>query len=117
MTGHRGYVAVPREAFDALVQVAEYVSYGRRAVDHQPDGAPYPDAAARRALGVLDDAGLLTAKEPAHGDADAQRAFCVTAGTVMQKYFPSERWIVVLRASVGRDGCSSAKHDLCTNCG
>jgi hypothetical protein len=40
--------------------VARYVSLGRRAVDHQPDGTPYPDAKARRALGVLDDAGLLT---------------------------------------------------------
>jgi hypothetical protein len=50
-------VQVPREAFDALVRVAEYVSYGR-AVDHQPDGAPYPDALARQALGALDDAGL-----------------------------------------------------------
>jgi hypothetical protein len=61
-----GYVAVPREAFDVLVQVARYVSLGRRAVDHQPDGKPYPDAAARRALGALDDAGLLPAGgEPA----------------------------------------------------
>jgi hypothetical protein len=59
MSRESGYVAVPREAFDALVQVAEYVSLGRRAVDHQPGGKPYPDAAARRALGLLDDAGLL----------------------------------------------------------
>jgi hypothetical protein len=51
-------VQIPRDAFDALVKVAEYVSYGRGAVGHQPDGAPYPDAVARRALGALDDAGL-----------------------------------------------------------
>lgn len=70
MSRESGYVAVPREAFDALVQVATYVSLGRRAVDHQPGGAPYPDAAARRALGMLDDAGLLPATEPTHGDAD-----------------------------------------------
>lgn len=70
MSRESGYVAVPREAFDALVQVAQYVSLGRRAVDHQPDGQPYPDAAARRALGMLDDAGLLPTTEPTHGDAD-----------------------------------------------
>jgi hypothetical protein len=68
--GERGYVAIPRGAFDALVQVATYVSLGRRAVDHQPDSTPYPDAAARRALGLLDDAGLLPTTEPTHGDAD-----------------------------------------------
>lgn len=70
MSRESGYVAVPREAFDALVQVARYASLGRRAVDHQPDSAPYPDAAARRALGMLDDAGLLPTTEPTHGDAD-----------------------------------------------
>lgn len=53
-----GYVVVPREAFDGLVKVAEYVSLGRHAVDRRSDGAPYPDAAARRALGALGDAGL-----------------------------------------------------------
>lgn len=51
-------VQVPREAFNHLVRVAEYVSLGRRAVDHQPDGAPYPDATARFALGALGEAGL-----------------------------------------------------------
>jgi hypothetical protein len=70
MSPASGYVVVPREAFDALVKVATYVSLGRRAVDRQPDGAPYPDAAARRALGMLDDAGLLPTTEPTHGDAD-----------------------------------------------
>ena len=70
MSPASGYVVVPREAFDALVQVATYVSLGRRAVDHQPDGQSYPDAAARRALGMLDDAGLLPATEPTHGGLD-----------------------------------------------
>jgi beta-xylosidase len=54
---------------------------------------------------------------PAHCDADAQRVFCVTAGTVMQKYFPSERWTIVLRASVARDKRSSAQQGVCANCG
>lgn len=52
------YIQVPRDAFNALVKVAEYVSYGRSAVGHQPDGAPYPDALARRALGTLGEVGL-----------------------------------------------------------
>jgi len=52
-------VPVPCEAFDALVRIAQYVSLGRSAVDHQPDSAPYPDSTARRALGALDGAGLL----------------------------------------------------------
>lgn len=56
-------IAVPRAAFDALTKVAEYVSLGRRAVDHQPDGAPYPDAAARRALGILGDTGLRQVRD------------------------------------------------------
>lgn len=51
--------AVPRGAFEDLIRVAEYVSCGRSAVGHQPDGAAYPDATARRALGALDAAGLL----------------------------------------------------------
>ncbi len=52
-------VLVPADALADLVKVAQYVSRGRRAVDHQPDGTPYPDAVARRALGALDEAGLL----------------------------------------------------------
>lgn len=52
-------VPVPRGALADLIRVAEYVSYGRRAVGHQPDGAPYPDVEARFALGALRDAGLL----------------------------------------------------------
>jgi hypothetical protein len=54
-------VNVPRAALDDLIHVAAYVSLGRRAIDHQPDGAPYPDAVARRALGALDDTGLQDA--------------------------------------------------------
>lgn len=42
-----------------LIAVARYVSLGRGAVGHQPDGSGYPDALARRALGALHDAGLL----------------------------------------------------------
>lgn len=68
MSPASGYVVVPREAFDALVKVATYVSLGRRAADHQPDSAPYPDAAARRAIEPLADAGLLPTLEPEHGD-------------------------------------------------
>ncbi|SOE25645.1 hypothetical protein [Streptomyces sp. OK228] len=45
-----GTVSVPREALRGLVRVAEYVA----------GSEPYPDpVAARRALGALDDAGLL----------------------------------------------------------
>lgn len=50
---------VPRDTLNDLIRVAEYVSIGRGGVDHQPDGAPYPDAVARRALGALDEHGLL----------------------------------------------------------
>jgi hypothetical protein len=35
---------------------------------------------------------------PALENVDAQKLFCVTAGVVMQRYFPSERWMVVLEA-------------------
>lgn len=52
-------VEIPRGAYEDLVRVAEYVSIGRTGVNHQPDGSPYPDRAARRALGSLDAAGLL----------------------------------------------------------
>ncbi|MDX3183476.1 DUF6085 family protein [Streptomyces sp. ME02-7008A-1] len=54
-------VPVPSEAFDRLVRVAMWVSRGQ-AMAHVPDpqlGGGYPDAAARAALGALDDAGLL----------------------------------------------------------
>lgn len=47
---------VPAAVLADLVTVARYVSLGRHAVDHQPDGRPYPDAIARRALGALDEA-------------------------------------------------------------
>ncbi|WP_405479805.1 hypothetical protein [Streptomyces anulatus] len=56
-------VPVPREVFDRLVRVAMWVSRGQ-SMAHTPDpspvvGARYPDAAARKALGALADAGLL----------------------------------------------------------
>ncbi|MFI7890860.1 DUF6085 family protein [Streptomyces sp. CACIS-1.16CA] len=56
-------VPVPHEAFDRLVRVAMWVSRGQ-SMAHTPDpspliGARYPDTAARKALGALDDAGLL----------------------------------------------------------
>lgn len=51
-------VMVPREAFDRLTQVAAYVSMGRGYIGVQP----YPDATARAALGMLDQAGLLTSR-------------------------------------------------------
>jgi hypothetical protein len=38
---------------------------------------------------------------PAFPSADAQEVFCFTAGLVMQKMFPFEHWILVLRANVG----------------
>ncbi|MFI5739204.1 DUF6085 family protein [Streptomyces anulatus] len=65
-------VPVPLEAFDRLVRVAMWVSRGQ-SMAHTPDpspviGARYPDAAARQALGALDDAGLLdTYREKASG--------------------------------------------------
>lgn len=49
-------VTIPREAFDGLVKVAQYVSMGRRYVGVE---GPYPDATARMALGALHDAGAL----------------------------------------------------------
>ncbi|MGW9299567.1 hypothetical protein ACWHA3_01915 [Streptomyces cyaneofuscatus] len=54
-------VPVPPRAFDRLVRVAMWVSRGR-SMAHTPDpqiSGSYPDAAARFALGALDDAGLL----------------------------------------------------------
>lgn len=47
---------VPLEALRDAAKVLAYVSAGRGYVDVEP----YPDALARRALGALDDAGLLT---------------------------------------------------------
>lgn len=46
---------VPRRLIEQLRVIAAYVSLGRRAVDRQPDGAPYPDAQARFALAELGD--------------------------------------------------------------
>ena len=53
--------SIPVTAWDALITVAKWVSRGRSfAFEADPDIAPcYPDAAARRALGALHDAGLL----------------------------------------------------------
>ncbi|MFD6149407.1 hypothetical protein [Streptomyces sp. NPDC060243] len=48
-------VPVPRATFERLRAVASHVSLGRNAAFV----GRYPDAAARRALGELHDAGLL----------------------------------------------------------
>lgn len=54
-------VPVLLDTLRRLVEVAAHVSRGRSAAD----AGRYPDAAARRALGELDDAGLLAlAAEP-----------------------------------------------------
>lgn len=55
-------VPVPAETFAELVKVATHVSIGRGYAFHGE--SPYPDATARRALGALDDAGLLGAPGP-----------------------------------------------------
>lgn len=59
--------SIPLTAWDALITVAKWVSRGKAmALDADPDIAPaYPDAAARHALGALDDAGLLGDRQPA----------------------------------------------------
>ncbi|MGW1154462.1 hypothetical protein ACWD45_24660 [Streptomyces rubiginosohelvolus] len=53
--------SIPLSAWNDLIVVAKWVSRGRSmAFEPDPDIAPrYPDAAARRALGALDDAGIL----------------------------------------------------------
>lgn len=56
--GQAELVSVPRPVLNDLIKVAAYVSIGRRGVDHQPDGAPYPDSTARFALGALTELGL-----------------------------------------------------------
>jgi len=65
--------SIPVTAWDALVTVAKWVSRGRAmALDADPDIAPaYPDAAARRALGALHDAGLLGGPQPAPAATEA----------------------------------------------
>ncbi|GAA2107865.1 hypothetical protein [Streptomyces synnematoformans] len=66
--GHRGIVltSVPAWAFRDLIKVAMHVSTGKSfAFVGQ---GPYPDALARRALGALDDAGLLPDPGPAGDD-------------------------------------------------
>ena len=55
-------VLVPREALAGLLAAAAHVSYGRSMAFCQD--RPYPDAMARRALGLLDDAGLLDRPKP-----------------------------------------------------
>lgn len=57
---------LPLSAWEALITVAKWVSRGKSmALDADPDIAPaYPDAAARRALGALHDAGLLDQYQP-----------------------------------------------------
>lgn len=57
-------VQVPQDVFADLVAIARYVSLGRRAVDHQPGDATYPDSTARFALGALREAGLLPEDTP-----------------------------------------------------
>ncbi|WP_406145084.1 hypothetical protein [Streptomyces anulatus] len=71
-------VPVPLEAFDRLVRVAMWVSRGQ-SMAHVPDpatliGARYPDAAARAALGALDDVGLLDPYPPDRRRGDAPDA-------------------------------------------
>ncbi|MGW5477666.1 hypothetical protein [Streptomyces sp. NPDC004008] len=64
--------SIPYAAWESLITVAKWVSRGKAyALDADPDIAPaYPDAAARRALGALHDAGLLdTAPTPAATEA------------------------------------------------
>lgn len=60
---HGDTVSVPRDALRRLVEVAMWVSRGRSMAfvpdDSAAVGRVYPDAKARRALGALDDAGLL----------------------------------------------------------
>jgi hypothetical protein len=48
-------VEIPADVYARLVKVAMHVSRGRSAAFQ----GVYPDATARRALGALDDAGLL----------------------------------------------------------
>jgi hypothetical protein len=61
--GYPGIVlkSIPLTVWESLITVAKWVSRGKSfALDADPDIAPtYPDAAARRALGALHDAGLL----------------------------------------------------------
>lgn len=56
---------VPADAWQALIEVAQWVSRGRSAAFIPDDnlGRHYPDAKARRALGSLHDAGLLERQE------------------------------------------------------
>ena len=53
--------SVPLDAWNALIEVAQWVSRGRSAafIPDEHLGRIYPDAKARRALGALHEAGLL----------------------------------------------------------
>lgn len=57
--------AVPLDAWNALIEIAQWVSRGRSAafIPDENLGRVYPDAKARRALGALHDAGLLKRQE------------------------------------------------------
>ena len=65
--GQSGIVmrSVPLDAWQALIEVAQWVSRGRSAAFIPDDnlGRHYPDAKARRALGALHEAGLLQRQE------------------------------------------------------
>lgn len=55
---------IPEQAFDDLIKVAMWVSRGK-SFAFTPDPSPrigsvYPDATARRCLGALHEAGLIT---------------------------------------------------------
>ncbi|WP_405461708.1 hypothetical protein OG786_29560 [Streptomyces sp. NBC_00101] len=72
VTAASNTVPVPREAFDRLVRVAMWVSRGQ-SMAHVPDpriSDGYPDAAARAALGALDDVGLLDTYQQATTEED-----------------------------------------------
>ncbi|MFZ3592279.1 hypothetical protein [Streptomyces sp. BH104] len=56
---------IPLDAWNALINVAQWVSRGRSAafIPDEHLGPRYPDAKARRALGALHEAGLLDSQE------------------------------------------------------
>lgn len=55
---------VPTDTLRMLIDVAAHVSAGREAAFVKP----YPDALARRALGALDDAGILDEVRAGNGE-------------------------------------------------
>lgn len=84
--GYPGIVmrSVPLSAWDALLTVAKWVSRGKSfALDADPEIAPcYPDASARRALGALHAAGLLTTPAAASSPPPNQAAVKRIADTI-----------------------------------